>query len=135
MLSDIEIAQAAELQPIQAVAETLGLGSSDIVPFGHHKAKVPMDVARSRGGDPAPLVLVTGVNPTAVAAIASAAAPSSPAITPAAARSTRKAGSVVASSSACRTGFPVSPISTAGCAEATRTRRRAPAAVCSPHER
>lgn len=65
MLTDIEIAQSATLQPIQAIAESIGLGASDIVPFGHHKAKVPLDVARSRGGEPGALVLVTGVNPTA----------------------------------------------------------------------
>ncbi|NNF39124.1 MAG: formate--tetrahydrofolate ligase [Gemmatimonadetes bacterium] len=65
MRSDIEIAQAAELQPIQAIAETMGLGSADIVPYGHHKAKIPLEVAQARGGDAAPLVLVTGVNPTA----------------------------------------------------------------------
>ncbi|MEK9505368.1 formate--tetrahydrofolate ligase [Gaopeijia maritima] len=65
MPSDIEIAQSATLQPIQAIAESIGLGAADIVPFGHHKAKVPLDVARSRGGAPGALVLVTGVNPTA----------------------------------------------------------------------
>lgn len=64
MPTDIEIAQSATLQPIQAIAESLGLGADDIVPFGHHKAKVPLEVADARGGDPGALVLVTGVNPT-----------------------------------------------------------------------
>jgi formate--tetrahydrofolate ligase len=65
MQSDIEIAQAARLQPIQAIAEKIGLNAADIVPYGHHKAKVPLEVARARGGDPGRLVLVTGINPTA----------------------------------------------------------------------
>lgn len=65
MLSDIEIAQAARLQPIQAIAEKVGLSHTDIVPYGHHKAKVPLDVARERGGEDGRLVLVTGINPTA----------------------------------------------------------------------
>ncbi len=65
MQSDIEIAQAAELKPIQEIAEKVGLGPADIVPYGHHKAKVPLEVARARGGDPGRLVLVTGINPTA----------------------------------------------------------------------
>ncbi len=65
MQSDIDIAQAAQLQPIQAIAEKVGLEAADIVPFGHHKAKVPLDVALSRGGEVGRLVLVTGTNPTA----------------------------------------------------------------------
>ncbi len=65
MKSDIEIAQAAELRPIQEIAEKVGLQPADIMPYGHHKAKVPLDVVRARGGDDARLVLVTGINPTA----------------------------------------------------------------------
>ncbi|MEQ9569299.1 MAG: formate--tetrahydrofolate ligase, partial [Longimicrobiales bacterium] len=65
MPTDIEIAQSATLRPIQDIAARIGLEPADIVPFGHHKAKVPLDVVRTRGGEPAPLVLVTGVNPTA----------------------------------------------------------------------
>jgi formate--tetrahydrofolate ligase len=65
MKSDIEIAQAAKLRPIQEIAARLGLSSEDIVPYGHHKAKVPLGTARSRGGDAARLVLVTGITPTA----------------------------------------------------------------------
>ncbi len=65
MKSDIEIAQAAELRPIQEIAEKVGLQPADIMPYGHHKAKVPLDVVRSRSGDDARLVLVTGINPTA----------------------------------------------------------------------
>ena len=64
MPSDIEIAQSAELRPIQEIAAKVGLGPDDIVPYGHHKAKIPLGTARSRGGDDGRLVLVTGISPT-----------------------------------------------------------------------
>ncbi len=65
MKSDIEIAQGATLKPIQEIAARVGLDAADIVPFGHYKAKVPLDVAQEKGGKRGRLVLVTGVNPTA----------------------------------------------------------------------
>ena len=61
--SDIAIAQAAKLRPIQDVAAELGLGPDDILPYGRYKAKISADVvarAKPRGR----LVLVTGINPT-----------------------------------------------------------------------
>lgn len=64
MLSDIEIAQAAELQPIRAIAEQLDLSPDDIIPYGHYKAKIPLDVINRRDSEPGSLVLVTGISPT-----------------------------------------------------------------------
>jgi formate--tetrahydrofolate ligase len=62
MPTDIEIAQSATLEPIQSIAERVGLASDDLLPFGHHIAKIPAGaVTGDRGGR---LVLVTGVNPT-----------------------------------------------------------------------
>jgi formate--tetrahydrofolate ligase len=61
--SDIAIAQAAKLRPIQDVAAELGLGPDDILPYGRYKAKISAEVvarAKPRGR----LVLVTGINPT-----------------------------------------------------------------------
>ena len=63
--TDIEIAQEAELHPIQEIAAKIGLGPEDIVPYGHHKAKIPLDVAKERGEEDGHLVLVTGISPTA----------------------------------------------------------------------
>jgi formate--tetrahydrofolate ligase len=63
--SDIEIAQAAQLRPIQEIAAKIGLGPEDIVPYGHHKAKIPLAVAKEKGGTDGRLVLVTGISPTA----------------------------------------------------------------------
>lgn len=62
--TDIEIAQAARLRPIQEIAEKIGLTPEDISPHGHHKAKIPLAAARARGGADGKLVLVTGISPT-----------------------------------------------------------------------
>jgi formate--tetrahydrofolate ligase len=64
MPTDIEIAQSAELRPIAEIAAKLGLSETDIEPYGRYKAKVPLEVIRSRGEPKSRLVLVTGINPT-----------------------------------------------------------------------
>ena len=47
MLSDIEIAQAAEMKPITEIAGKLGLQGEDIIPYGHYKAKLNHKLAKS----------------------------------------------------------------------------------------
>ena len=42
--SDLEIAQAAELQPIMDIAEKVGLLKEELVPYGWDKAKVSLSV-------------------------------------------------------------------------------------------
>ncbi|HEX7117430.1 MAG TPA: formate--tetrahydrofolate ligase [Longimicrobiales bacterium] len=64
MLTDIQIAQSATLQPIAEIAAKLGLAETEIEPYGRYKAKVPLDVVRRRGEPNGKLVLVTGINPT-----------------------------------------------------------------------
>ncbi|MFW6193569.1 MAG: formate--tetrahydrofolate ligase [Gemmatimonadota bacterium] len=64
MKSDIEIAREADLLPIEEVAAKLGLAADDVLPYGHDKAKVPLEAS---GGDPSgrgELILVTGISPT-----------------------------------------------------------------------
>jgi formate--tetrahydrofolate ligase len=61
--SDIAIAQAAKLRPIQEVAAELGLGPDDILPYGRYKAKISAE-AVARAKPTGRLVLVTGINPT-----------------------------------------------------------------------
>jgi formate--tetrahydrofolate ligase len=61
--SDIAIAQAAKLRPIQDVAAEVGLGPDDILPYGRHKAKISAEAIRARTPT-GRLVLVTGINPT-----------------------------------------------------------------------
>lgn len=51
------------LRPIAEVAEKLGLGSSDIIQLGPHKAKIPLESVY-RSPRRARLVLMTSINPT-----------------------------------------------------------------------
>lgn len=65
MKTDIEIAQAADIQPITKIAEKIGLSFDDIELYGKYKAKIPLEVLdkfdkKSEGK----LVLVTSINPT-----------------------------------------------------------------------
>ncbi len=63
--SDIEIAQAATLKPIQEIAEKLGIPTDDLIPYGHDKAKISADFIRKIGkAEDGKLVLVTAVSPT-----------------------------------------------------------------------
>jgi len=66
MPSDIEIAQAARMQRIAAVAkEKLGIGEEHLEPYGHYKAKVSLkflDTLKSRKNGK--LILVTAISPT-----------------------------------------------------------------------
>ena len=61
--SDIEIAQAARLRPIQEVAAELGLAPDEILPYGSTKAKITMAALQARPPR-GRLVLVTGISPT-----------------------------------------------------------------------
>ncbi|MBM7543858.1 formate--tetrahydrofolate ligase [Weissella beninensis] len=63
MLSDIEIAQAAKIAPINEIATNLGLAPQEIEPYGHYMAKLDL---KNRKNDPmtGKLVLVTSINPT-----------------------------------------------------------------------
>ena len=62
-LTDIEIAQQAEVWPISKVAEGLGLTDDELIPYGHHMAKVDVTKLRAKARR-AKLVLVTAINPT-----------------------------------------------------------------------
>ena len=66
MLSDIEIANAATLQPIRDIAaSTLGIEEKNLVPYGHYKAKVDLSYLASLADRPlGKLVLVTALSPT-----------------------------------------------------------------------
>jgi formate--tetrahydrofolate ligase len=63
--SDIEIAQAATLSPIQEIADNLGIPSEALIPYGHDKAKISADfIAQNENSKDGKLVLVTAVSPT-----------------------------------------------------------------------
>jgi formate--tetrahydrofolate ligase len=63
--SDIEIAQAAELLPIESVAQSLGIGPERLELYGRYKAKVRRAPRGPKGDAKAgKLILVTAINPT-----------------------------------------------------------------------
>lgn len=63
--TDIEIARAANKQPILEIGAKLGMTSEDLLPFGHDKAKVSQGFINSvQGNEDGKLILVTAINPT-----------------------------------------------------------------------
>ncbi len=66
MLSDIEIAQAAKMQRIAAVArEKLGIAEEHLEPYGHYKAKLSLKYLDGlKGRKNGKLILVTAMTPT-----------------------------------------------------------------------
>jgi formate--tetrahydrofolate ligase len=65
MKSSLEIAQEADLKPIESIAERAGLLPEEFEPYGRHKAKVSLDVVeRLKDAPDGKLVCVAGVTPT-----------------------------------------------------------------------
>jgi formate--tetrahydrofolate ligase len=64
--SDIEIAQAAAMQPIsQVAADKLGIPDDALSHYGRYKAKISLDYIRSLADQPdGKLILVTAITPT-----------------------------------------------------------------------
>lgn len=65
MLTDIEIAQNADIKPISEIASELGIDEKYIEQYGHYKAKISEEyikkVSENKDGK---LILVTAINPT-----------------------------------------------------------------------
>ena len=65
MASDLEIARAATLEPIETIAWKLGISSHELLPMGKGMAKITWEALSERFSRPqGSLVLVTSVNPT-----------------------------------------------------------------------
>ena len=65
MLSDLEIAQRAKLQPIREIASTLGIDEDELEMFGKYKAKVTLaSLARLQDRPNGVYVDVTAITPT-----------------------------------------------------------------------
>ncbi|MCH1423269.1 MAG: formate--tetrahydrofolate ligase [Candidatus Poseidoniaceae archaeon] len=65
MASDLDIARAATLEPIETIAWKLGISSHELMPMGRGMAKITWDALHQRFSKPqGSLVLVTSVNPT-----------------------------------------------------------------------
>lgn len=65
MLTDIEIAQRANIKPIKEIAKSLGINESDLDFYGKYKAKINDSLFEKIKNNPdGKLVLVTAINPT-----------------------------------------------------------------------
>ncbi|MDO5677094.1 MAG: formate--tetrahydrofolate ligase [Propionibacteriaceae bacterium] len=65
MKTDLEIAREATLQPIYYIGSQLGLDATDLLPYGHDKAKISHRAVQARTGkEQGRLVLVTAISPT-----------------------------------------------------------------------
>ena len=65
MLSDIEIAQAASMQPVEKVAEALGIDRDFVENYGKYKAKIALELYdKVAGNADGKLILVTAITPT-----------------------------------------------------------------------
>ena len=63
--SDLDIAQAAQVLPITEIADRVGIRNEELIPYGHDKAKVHLDILRRvRGGPRGRYVNVTAITPT-----------------------------------------------------------------------
>ena len=62
--TDAQIAQAATMQPIDAIAARLGLGAEALEHYGRYKAKIDPAAVAALPSKQGRLVLVTAINPT-----------------------------------------------------------------------
>ena len=64
MRSDIEIAQSANMLPIEQVADKIGLQRNQISLYGDYKAKISLDKVKDIPSKNGKLILVTAISPT-----------------------------------------------------------------------
>lgn len=64
MKSDIEIAQSANMLPIEQIAEKLGLTRNEISLYGNYKAKIDLAKTKDLPDKKGKLILVTAISPT-----------------------------------------------------------------------
>ncbi|PLS38081.1 formate--tetrahydrofolate ligase [Carnobacterium maltaromaticum] len=64
-LSDIEIAQQTEMEPVEKIAQKINLESDHLELYGKYKAKIDFEtLEKSQEGSTGKLILVTAINPT-----------------------------------------------------------------------
>ena len=65
MLTDVQIAQSAKMQPIKEIAAQVGLLEDDLELYGKYKAKISLEaITKAESNPDGKLVLVTAINPT-----------------------------------------------------------------------
>jgi len=63
-MTDLDIASAAELRPIQRISDKLGIDENELELFGKWKAKLPLHLMKQEDVSKAKLILVTAISPT-----------------------------------------------------------------------
>ncbi|VDG81510.1 formate--tetrahydrofolate ligase [Capnocytophaga ochracea] len=63
-MTDLEIAQKAQMLPIREVAKKLNISEDDLDPYGKYKAKLPLHLINAEKMKNSKLVLVTAITPT-----------------------------------------------------------------------
>ena len=63
-MTDLEIARKSEISPIETISEKLGIGRDKLEPYGHYKAKLPLNLIDEERVKRAKLVLVSALSPT-----------------------------------------------------------------------
>lgn len=64
VLTDIEIAQRADMKPISEIAGQLGLSEDQWEAYGKYKAKLDLSILKDETRQDGKLILVTAINPT-----------------------------------------------------------------------
>ena len=65
MLTDVQIAQSAQMKPIKEIANQVGLVEDDLELYGKYKAKISLAaISKVKDNKDGKLVLVTAINPT-----------------------------------------------------------------------
>ena len=65
MLTDVQIAQGAQMKPIKEIADQLGLSEDDLELYGKYKAKISLEtIEKVKEREDGKLILVTAINPT-----------------------------------------------------------------------
>ena len=64
MMTDIEIAQSVEMQPITEIAKNAGICSKYLEQYGNYKAKIDLSLLKESDRKDGKLILVTAITPT-----------------------------------------------------------------------
>lgn len=64
MLSDLEIAQSAEIQHIKTIARKINVTEDHLQYYGKHKSKLPLELIDEEKMKQSKLILVSAINPT-----------------------------------------------------------------------
>lgn len=64
MLNDHQIAQNADIRPIDDIGNKIGLTAKHLIPYGKHKAKIDLTDMANLPNRHGKLILVTAINPT-----------------------------------------------------------------------